>query len=123
VGALGLSFENQVFKPDERLPDEPRRLTFTDYIVNGFLYFGRENRTSRYLMLGVGFYRPELQFHGGETAFDPEGFLLNAGAGFETFPRRNVGIDVFLRGYGYAAGDGFSYSGQAGAGVNLYVLD
>jgi opacity protein-like surface antigen len=123
VGALGLSFENQVFKPDERLSEEPEKLTFTNYIANGFLYFGRESRTSRYLMLGVGFYRPEKKFPGGETDFDREGFLLNAGLGLETFARRNVGIDLYIRGYGYAAEDAFSYSGQAGVGVNFYVLD
>jgi hypothetical protein len=104
--SVGLSFFSQTFdaKPDTTGLD---KLRVTDITLDLFFYRDRNADASQYLMIGIGFYRPEMHFSGEEITFPGENLLLELGLGAEIFIKENWGLELSGRAFGYV-GDGLT---------------
>jgi len=104
--SVGLSFFSQTFSavPDTTGVD---KLRVTDVTLDLFFYRDRNADASQYLMVGIGFYRPEMHFAGEEITFPGENLLLELGLGAEVFIKENWGLELSGRAFGYV-GDGLT---------------
>ena len=101
--------------------------------VIGEIYYYRDRNTDapQYLMMGLGFYRPEIIYEDEDILFPGENLVVTAGLGVEVFIRETWGLDLSARGFGYlgegiadqerdgAAGDGTPITAQGSFAVGL----
>lgn len=141
--AVGLTAEQQSF--DNKTADTRNigpdnsdssydKLQFQILMVDYYVYFNRMARTTPYLVMSGGFYRPQLldKFKeagpsgtsGEHVGYrNKEGYVLRGGVGLEYFLRRRVAIDSVLSAYYLSAPgiDGSMLTLQLGVGIHLYT--
>ena len=123
--AIGISFENQTFTPDnsqlEGTRDDPRELSFANASVEYLRYFNRGQGQSQYVVAGVGFYHPsDERVQGVAPASD--GLILLFGGGAEIFFLRATSIDVSVRANAFL-GDAISTTLEAAVGLHHYLVN
>lgn len=134
--SMGVSFQSQAY--DGVPSDTLRKVQMTDISVDTYFYRDRQADASQYVVLGVGFYRPEIHVSDSEISFPGENLRLSLGVGAEIFFRENWGLELSGRAVGYfgdgltdqerrdvnfpkPAGD-FSYAFQGHVGILYYIL-
>jgi len=110
--AVGLNFQQQNFgsNSDAILEGETAGLdkfSLTDILFNLYYYRERKSDASQYLVMGVGFYRPEIRWTDGTTSFPGENLILQGGLGIEFFIRETFALDLSGQAYGIF-GDGYT---------------
>jgi hypothetical protein len=110
--AVGLNFQQQNFgsNSDAVPAGETAALdqfTFTDILFNLYYYRERKSDASQYMVLGAGFYRPEVKYSDGTTSFPGENLILQGGLGIELFIRETFALDLSGQAYG-VFGDGYN---------------
>lgn len=108
--SLGVSFQSQAY--DGVPTDTLQKVQMTDISVDTYFYRDREADASQYIMVGAGFYRPEIHISKDEISFPGENLRLSAGVGAEVFFRENWGLELSGRIVGYF-GDGLTYQERA----------
>jgi opacity protein-like surface antigen len=134
--SMGVSFQSQAY--DGVPSDTLRKVQMTDISVDTYFYRDRQADASQYLVVGVGFYRPEIHASESEISFPGENLRLSVGVGAEIFFRENWGLELSGRVVGYF-GDGltdqeradltfvkpsgdFAYALQGHVGILYYIL-
>jgi len=128
--ALGFSFENQRYATRAGLPVDTSpfaakdsELVVTTVATEMILFFHREREFTPYLLGGVGFASPNVNYETKESRRVDEGPFAVVGAGFERFFRPRVSMDVSLRGYAEVGNSELSLMSQLTAGIHLYPGD
>jgi hypothetical protein len=128
--ALGFSFESQRYKTRAGLPVDTgpfaakdSELVVTTVASEMVLFFHRERDTTPYLVGGLGFASPNVNYGSKESRRLDEGPFLVVGAGLERFVRPRVSLDFSLRGYAEVGNSELSLFSQIGAGIHLYPGD
>jgi len=109
--ALGLYFQSQRYGSKGPTPVECElpptdRLSMTHVMGEVYYFRNRDTDASQYVVLGLGFYRPEVHFQEEElVSFPGENLSLMGGLGAEFFIRETWGIDLSGRAIAYY-GDG-----------------
>lgn len=103
--SMGLSFQSQTY--DGVASDTLRKVQMTDVSLDAYFYRDRQADASQYVVLGVGFYRPEIHVSESEISFPGENLRLSLGVGAEIFFRENWGLELSGRAVAYF-GDGIT---------------
>ncbi len=136
--SLGLYFQHQDYssKPEAERETNVKKAVMTQ-VIGDLYYYGKRNLdSSQYLVLGLGFYRPEIHYTEEEVGYPGENLVVSAGLGAEVYIRENWGLDLSVRSFGYfgsglAEGDrtqgitsngNFSVGLQAQAGILYYLV-
>jgi hypothetical protein len=132
--SLGLSFHNQTYGAVSDVKNTGvDKLVSTEVVGEAYYYRDRNVDAAQYVVLGVGFYRPEIHRADEDILFPGENVFLSAGLGAEVFLRENWGIDLSARGLGYlgegiadqerdgTVGDGTPMTAQGSFAVGLQV--
>ena len=109
--SLGLTFQNQMYQPEDSGGTQDKLVT-TGLLFNVYYYRKRGLDVANYLVLGAGFYRPEIHFlevvddeNRESISFPGESLALTGGMGVELFIRENWGFNISGRAIAYF-GDG-----------------
>jgi hypothetical protein len=128
--ALAFSFENQRYATRAGLPPDTgpfaardSELVVTTVASEFTAFFHREREFTPYLLGGVGFASPNVNYETKESRRVDEGPFVVVGAGFERFFRPRVSLDVTLRGYAEVGNSELSLLSQLTAGIHLYPGD
>ncbi len=106
--SLGLMFHNQTYGAVRDVKSAGvNKLVSTEVVGEAYYYRDRNVDAAQYVVLGVGFYRPEVHYEDEDILFPGENVILTAGLGVEVFLRENWGLDLSARGLGYL-GDGIA---------------
>jgi hypothetical protein len=108
--AVGLNFQQQNYDAYSNL--ELKKFTVTDILLDLYYYRERRSDTSQYLVLGLGFYRPELLYQDETTSFPGENLMLQGGLGIELFIRETFALDLSGQAYFYF-GEGYTVQEEA----------
>lgn len=128
--ALGFSFESHRYGTRKGLPVNPdpfppadSQLVVTTVGTELVLFFHRGRETTPYLLGGLGFASPNVQYERKESRRVDEGPFLVVGAGLERFLRPRFSLDVTLRGYAEVGNSELTMISQLSAGIHLYPGD
>jgi len=127
--ALAFSFENQRYGPRAGLPVTPTpfavdsELVVTTVAAEMTMFFHRERETTPYLLGGLGFASPNVNYETKESRRVDEGPYGVVGVGLERFIRPRVSLDLTLRGYAQVGNSELSLMSQLTAGIHLYPGD
>ena len=132
ASAIGLSFDASDFERSvsrtEAAPFEVASRDTADKIhatiVTGeyYRYFMRKAKQTPYVVVGAGFYRPEIRFGELNTGFPGSDLAITVGAGGEHFFTRSVSLDLSARVYGLFHDGGPSISSQVALGIRFYHI-
>ncbi|MBI4364709.1 MAG: hypothetical protein HY568_04695 [Candidatus Latescibacteria bacterium] len=126
--ALGFSFENHRYgsrvepNPQPLLPSDST-LVMTTVSAEGVFFFHRERELTPYLLAGLGYASPNVEYDAKESRRVNEGPYAVVGAGVERFVRARISLDVSLRGYAQVGNSELSMFSQVSAGIHLYPGD
>ena len=126
--ALGISFENQGYDsravpfPQPPLPADSQ-LVVTTVSAEGVVFFQREKAWTPYLLGGLGFASPNVNYEESGSRRVNEGPFATIGAGVEKFVRPRVSLDFSLRGYAQLGNSELSLFSQVSGGIHLYPGD
>jgi hypothetical protein len=127
--ALGFSFESQRYSVRGGLPFDTDPfatdsvLVVTTVASEMVVFFHRERETTPYLVGGMGFASPNVNYGSKESRRIDEGPFLVVGAGVERFVRPRLSLDFSVRGYAEVGNSELSMFSQIGAGIHLYPGD
>lgn len=106
--STGATFGSQAYSAGtEAAAEGTDKVQMTNVLLDFYYYRDRTQDASQYVVLGLGFYRPEVHDSSSDIGFPSENFLLSAGVGAEVFIRENWGLDLSGRALGYF-GRGFT---------------
>ena len=106
--SMGLGFQSQVYDANDAAAAKgEEKLQMTDIRFDTFFYRDRSKDASQYLVLGIGLYRPEIQYQENNISFPGENLELSAGLGAEVFIGETWGLELAGRAITYF-GDGLS---------------
>ncbi len=120
--SLGLYFQSQTYtaKDQAKLDQGVKKLVSTQIMGDLYYYRDRAADASQYLVVGVGFYRPEIHFQSDEILFPGENLVVSGGGGAEVFIRENWGLDLSGRAFAYfGKGVGERETITAGGSVSI----
>jgi len=128
--ALAFSFESQRYRtrtgvPVSTDPFAAREsvLVITTVAAEGTVFFHRERDTNPYLLGGLGFASPNVNYDEKESRRVDEGPFGVVGVGLERFIRPRVSLDFTVRGYAQVGNSELSLLSQLTAGIHLYPGD
>jgi opacity protein-like surface antigen len=116
--SVGADFQSNRYGARTSEPGGATKVQMTNVQAELYYYRDRNQDASQYLVLGVGFYRPELHNDAEEVSFPGENLLLTVGVGAELFFKENWGLDIGARALGYL-GDGFTDQEKADAALQI----
>lgn len=106
--STGATFASQAYQAGTTAAAEGTdKVQMTNVLLDFYYYRDRNTDASQYLVMGLGFYRPEVHDSAQEISFPGENALLSVGAGAEVFIRENWGLELSARALGYF-GRGFT---------------
>jgi len=132
--ALGISFGTMDFERTDSgiqgwefgdefaARDTASKVHGTIVTLDYYQYVRRKAKQTPHLVLGVGYYRPEIRFGEINTQFPGSNIAVKLGLGGEHFLSRSVSLEVSARVYGLNSDDGVMVSADFALGLRFYHL-
>ena len=117
--AIGATFEDLRFRRKSGAAKVADEYQVNNFLGRYYVYFARRQRTSRYLVGGIGFHRPSIRT-GDQSSLPGEGLTVNLGAGLEYFLTRVVALDGSVDGYLLRPKGGSITAAEARIGFHYY---